>query len=164
MREIWPLHIAYLVGEIGQPLNIGQITLRTADHKKSVAFYESIGMKLLSIQDVNMAGFRLYFLAFIDESPPNDKDLKAVENREWLWQRPYTTLELQYFFQKGKEFSVPDLAREEGFMGVEIQLSGEEHAESVRKNAELSGVEGVAGEKTFRGIGPDGVPLKFVWE
>ena len=52
-------------------------------------------MKLLSIQQVEAYGFTLYFLAFTDETPPNE-DLNSIEIREWLWQRPYTTLELQY--------------------------------------------------------------------
>eukprot|EP00122_Pirum_gemmata_P011149 Pgem_evm1s10322 len=51
-------------------------------------------MKLLSIQPVRQYGFVLYFLAYTNESPPKT-DLEAVENREWLWQRPYTVLELQ---------------------------------------------------------------------
>jgi hypothetical protein len=33
---------------------------------------------------------------YLDETPPNPENLEAVENREWLWQRPYTTLEIQY--------------------------------------------------------------------
>ena len=52
-------------------------------------------MKLLSIQQVEAYGFTLYFLAFTDETPPNE-DLNSIEIREWLWQRPYTTIELQH--------------------------------------------------------------------
>ena len=52
-------------------------------------------MKLLSIQKVEAYGFTLYFLAFTDETPPNE-DLNSIEIREWLWQRPYTTIELQH--------------------------------------------------------------------
>ena len=52
-------------------------------------------MKLLSIQDIAPYGFCLYFLGFTDDIPPSD-DLHDVSNREWLWQRPYTTLEIQF--------------------------------------------------------------------
>ena len=53
-------------------------------------------MKLLSIQDISAYGFSLYFLAFTAETPPVPSGLESVENREWLWQRPYTTLEIQH--------------------------------------------------------------------
>ena len=53
-------------------------------------------MKLLSIQDISAYGFCLYFLAFTSETPPVPTELESVENREWLWQRPFTTLEIQH--------------------------------------------------------------------
>ena len=53
-------------------------------------------MKLLSIQDISAYNFSLFFLAFTSESPPVPSELGSVENREWLWQRPYTTLEIQH--------------------------------------------------------------------
>ena len=53
-------------------------------------------MKLLSIQDISAFGFSLYFLAFTSETPPVPSELESVGNREWLWQRPYTTLEIQH--------------------------------------------------------------------
>ena len=72
------------------------ITLRVADADASIAFYrERLGMRLLSRQAVAPFGFTLYFLASTDEKPP-DSDLDAVANREWLWQRPYTCLELKH--------------------------------------------------------------------
>ena len=70
--------------------------MRSSNIKESLKFYqEIIGMKLLSIQPVVQYNFTLYFLAFTDEKPPNE-NLHGIEIREWLWQRPYTTLELQY--------------------------------------------------------------------
>ncbi|XP_078365882.1 uncharacterized protein LOC144650094 [Oculina patagonica] len=80
---------------LGQQTHLGQITLRVSDIEKTLSFYQSaLGMKLLSRQNIpNM--FDLYFLACTDEKPPSD-DLNAVEIREWLWRRPYTTLELQH--------------------------------------------------------------------
>ena len=75
---------------------LGQITLRVKNPAKSLAFYrDGLGMTLLARQPVPNYGFTLYFLAFTDERPPVP-DLAAVANREWLWQRPYTTLELQH--------------------------------------------------------------------
>lgn len=75
---------------------IGQITLRTDDIDAALGRYRTRrGMQLLSVQPVDGRDFTLYFLAHSDESPP-DPDLEAVGNRPWLWQRPYTTLELQH--------------------------------------------------------------------
>jgi catechol 2,3-dioxygenase-like lactoylglutathione lyase family enzyme len=84
---------------VGYPLGneprLGQISLTVRDAEGSLAFYrDTLGMRLLSRQEVPAHGFTLYFLAFTDEQPPNPS-IDAVENREWLWQRPYTTLELR---------------------------------------------------------------------
>jgi len=81
---------------LGQPAVIGQITTRAQDIEASLKLYrDTLGMKLLSIQDISAYGFVLYFLAFTSEDPPCPYDLASVRNREWLWQRPYTTLEIQ---------------------------------------------------------------------
>lgn len=74
---------------------IGQITMRTGDIAAEDRFCRDIGMRLLTMQDVAEYGFDLHFYAFTDEEPPVS-DLWAVENREWLWKRPYTTLEFQH--------------------------------------------------------------------
>ncbi len=74
---------------------LGQITLRTGDIAAEDAFCRGQGMRLLSMQDVEQYGFDLHFYAFTDETSPN-ADLWAVDNREWLWKRPYTTLEFQH--------------------------------------------------------------------
>ncbi|WP_170517080.1 VOC family protein [Ruegeria atlantica] len=85
---------------------IGQITLRTGDIAAEDAFCRAQGMQLLSVQDVAQYGFDLHFYAFTDDVPPNP-DLWSVENREWLWKRPYTTLEFQHI--AGAQFApVPD--------------------------------------------------------
>lgn len=92
---------------------IGQITLRTGDIAAEDAFCRAQGMRLLSMQDVSQYGFDLHFYAFTDEVPP-DGDLWSVENREWLWKRPYTTLEFQHV--AGARFApVPD------YRGLEFQ-------------------------------------------
>ena len=79
---------------------LGQVTLRINDPQKSIPFYQTLGLKLLSVQPVEPYRFTLYFLAETDEAPPNP-NLESVENREWLWQRPYTTLELQHVWDGG---------------------------------------------------------------
>ncbi len=92
---------------------IGQITLRTGDIVAEDASCRKLGMRLLSMQDVAPYGFDLHFYAFTDETPPHP-DLWAVENREWLWKRPYTTLEFQHI--AGAQFApVPD------YLGIEIE-------------------------------------------
>ena len=44
---------------------------------------------------VQSRGFTLYFLAYTEEVPPSS-DLYSVENREWVFQRKYTVLEIQH--------------------------------------------------------------------
>ncbi len=91
---------------------IGQITLRTGDIAAEDRFWRDVGMRLLSMQDVADYGFDLHFYAFTDENPPVP-DLWAVENREWLWKRPYTTLEFQHIGD-ARFAPVPD------YRGIEI--------------------------------------------
>ena len=87
---------------LGGGAQIGQITLRVVDLDSALALYQrSLGMRLLSKQIVAGRDFTLYFLALTDETPP-DSDIEAVANRPWLWQRPYTTLELQHLTGPGR--------------------------------------------------------------
>ena len=106
---------------LGQRAHIGQITLRVSDINRSLQFYQStLGMKLLSIQSIpNM--FNLYFLACTDERPPSD-DVKAVEIREWLWKRPYTTLELQHYPGTDRKYNTADLNHESGFTALAFMV------------------------------------------
>lgn len=109
---------------LGGGARVGQITLRTKNLDAALAFYrDRLGMTLLSIQPVTDYGFTLYFLAFTDERPPAS-DLEAVGNREWLWQRPYTTLELQHVPGSARSFTLPGDG-EAGFAGIAITGSGE---------------------------------------
>jgi catechol 2,3-dioxygenase-like lactoylglutathione lyase family enzyme len=116
-------------GDPAKPLGgggrIGQITLRTNKPDAALAFYrDRLGMALLSVQPVRDFGFTLYFLAFTDERPPDD-DLEAVGNREWLWKRPYTTLELQHVVSDGlADFSLPP-AGAAGFAGIVVTGLGD---------------------------------------
>ncbi len=81
---------------LGQSTALAHITLRTIDIDACLAFYrDELGMRLLSRQSVEPYGFTLYFLGHTSETPPHES-LDAVENREWLWQRPYALIELQH--------------------------------------------------------------------
>ena len=81
---------------LGGGCRIGQVTLRTDDIAPELDHYQrALGMTLLSRQPVDTYGFELYFLAFTNDRPP-DADVSAIANRPWLWQRPYTTLEIQH--------------------------------------------------------------------
>lgn len=81
---------------LGGGAQIGLITLRTDNIDRDMKHCrDDLGMAYLSRQAVTDRGFDLYFFAFTDEQPPNP-DVNAVENREWLWQRPYTSLEFQH--------------------------------------------------------------------
>ena len=101
-------------GDPAQPLGgdarIGQITLRTGDMAVERETWPD--MRLLSVQDVAPYGFDLHFLAYTDEEPPVS-DVLAVENREWLWKRPYTTLEFQ-------QISGAEIRESPAFLGLEI--------------------------------------------
>lgn len=107
---------------LGGGARIGQVTLRTTDIAAEMdAYRDQLGMKLLSVQPVVTHGFTLYFLAMTNEQPPIE-DLKAVGNREWLWQRPYTTLEFQHL-ERSDEQVVLDPAGRPGFEGIVISGS-----------------------------------------
>ncbi len=98
---------------LGGGARIGQITLRSGDITTATETFERLGMRLLSVQPVQNPDFTLYFWAFTQDTPP-DPDPCAVENREWLWKRPYTTLEVQH---------LPGLSptRNPGFLGLEME-------------------------------------------
>lgn len=84
-------------GPLGGGPCLAHVTLRTSDIATDLTNYrDRLGMTLLSRQAVPAYGFTLYFLAHTNERPP-DPDLDSVDNRPWLWQRPYPVLELQAF-------------------------------------------------------------------
>merc|ERR1711871_1052069 len=87
-------------GPLGQEHNlvIGQYTTRTADPERMRRFYEeTMGMTLVCVEDVKEYDFELYYFAYVHphERPPHESPW-SVENREWTYQRPYTTLEIQH--------------------------------------------------------------------
>ena len=78
---------------MGGSARIGLVTLRTNDiTAEKHHFLDELGMAYLSHQTVMGRDFDLHFFAFTGETQPNP-DVSSIENREWLWQRPYTTLE-----------------------------------------------------------------------
>ena len=103
----------------GACLNL--LTLRTHDIAPLRAAFLAWGMAALSVQSVDEFGFTLYFFAFTHDRPPNP-DLTAVENREWLYQRPYTVLEIQEV--KGADISPLGPVGSAGYSGTEIVTTG----------------------------------------
>jgi catechol 2,3-dioxygenase-like lactoylglutathione lyase family enzyme len=80
---------------IGGQATLAHITIRVSDLEKTKAWcVETMNKRLMSIQNVELYNFTLYFYTWSDEELPNESSLEAVENREWLWGRPYAMLEL----------------------------------------------------------------------
>lgn len=139
---------------LGAPPTLGQITIRVTHIERSLGFYRDfLGMELLSRQEVAPSEFTLYFLAYTDEAPPRT-DLDAVENREWLWQRPYTTIELQHVWGRDRgDFSYrTEESSPLGFRGITIAA---EDRTDFRREARKAGVDI---ETVPRRTGPQGRP------
>lgn len=79
---------------------LGLITLRVRDADRSAAFYlEELGLEALSEMAVDGGRadpFDLFFYGATEEDPPS-RDLAHVDNREWLYQRSFTIIELQHY-------------------------------------------------------------------
>ncbi len=71
------------------------LTLRATEIGPIQELCRDIGMTPLAIQSVKGRGFTLHFFAFTSQEPPCP-DLHAIENRPWLYQRPFTVLEIQH--------------------------------------------------------------------
>lgn len=99
-------------------------TLRVKNIDDSISFYINLGMSLISRQAVAGSHMHLYFLTFNKESPPS-ADIDALIIREWLWQRPYTLLELQHTddIASKTEFAYNTSAHS-GFLGLDINNTG----------------------------------------
>lgn len=100
----------------GPCLNL--LTLRAAEIAPVEAAVAAMGMNRLSIVPAPTLGFDLHFYAFTDEVPPNP-DPRAIENRTWVYRRPYTVLEIQHLKEAG------GLARPEpgagGYAGASVR-------------------------------------------
>lgn len=105
---------------IGGQATLAHITLRVNDIASARTVCEqALGLQLLSVQPVPEHGFCLYFYTADDETPPH-ADLQSVDNREWLWARPYALLELQHVFDGHVES--PVIAEDQaGFTGMALQ-------------------------------------------
>ena len=110
---------------LGYPGCIGQITFNASDINKTQRFYCGLlGMKLLSIQEVPQYGFTLYFFAWTNEDPPKSDVKDATVNREWLWKRPYTTIEIRHFNDRNQIPPFRDLQQHEiGFEGMRVMCN-----------------------------------------
>ncbi len=105
---------------VGGQATLAHITLRINHLDQALTHCtERLGLQLVSIQPVPDYGFSLYFLAGTNEKRPVD-DLKAVANREWLWKRPYSLLELQHFPEGGVESPLLEES-EPGFLGLALE-------------------------------------------
>jgi predicted enzyme related to lactoylglutathione lyase len=117
--------------KLGGGAHLNLLTLRASDIERAKATCGSWGMRLLSIQPVRDVGFTLYFYAFTQEAPPSS-DPFAVENRSWVYRRPYTVLEVQHLDGS------PEISRENdgrsGYAGATIR-----HAPEPFDGAELFG-------------------------
>ena len=81
---------------IGSQATLAHLTLRVTNIAAAHDYFvNTLGMRLLSVQPVTDHNFCLYFYSWSNERLP-DPDLKSVANREWLWARPYTLIELQH--------------------------------------------------------------------
>ncbi len=108
----------------------------------------------------------MYFLAYTDEEPPHP-DIESVDNREWLWQRPYTMLELQHIW--GTESQTDFAYRvgpETGFVGVSLDIKG--LADFLGKIAshgcafEICDVDPVLNVTTATVSDPDGYSIRLI--
>jgi catechol 2,3-dioxygenase-like lactoylglutathione lyase family enzyme len=116
-------------GVTGHPIanqaTFAHITLRVTDIKAATQYCETVlGLHLVSVQPISDLGFCLYFYSFITETPP-DPDITSVANREWLWRRPYTVLELQHFEHPQATVQTPQKG-DAGFSGLSIKLAGQD--------------------------------------
>jgi len=148
-----------------QPGVLGQITIRSSNADKALNFYrDTLGMKLLSIQPVTPYGFTLYFLAWTDDVPPSS-DLNDVVIREWLWKRPYTTIEIQVNDRSSsfESFSLDD--DKAGFMGMRAVCNNfsetKNHFESIGLNA-TTGHDELFDKPILTVTDPDGIPIIFM--
>jgi len=109
---------------LGSVPTFGQITLRVKDPEASLRFYvEGLGLRLLSRQTIEPYRFTLYFLACSDEQPPH-RDIDDVGNREWLWQRPYTVLELQHVWGTQETDFTYRVGPDTGFERISFAVRG----------------------------------------
>mmetsp|Transcript_7615 Transcript_7615/g.20218 ORF Transcript_7615/g.20218 Transcript_7615/m.20218 type:complete len:422 (+) Transcript_7615:1526-2791(+) len=73
-----------------------QTMLRVSDPEASRNFYEKqLGMRFLTQLDFEDLEFSLLFFAYTNDTPV-DPSLSQTERAQWLWTRPYPTVELTH--------------------------------------------------------------------
>lgn len=113
---------------VGAHATLAHITMRVRDIATCRTYLEEdLKLRLMSVQPVPEYGFSLYFFSWNNESLPHP-DLQAIENREWLWARPYPLLELQYF-HAAKAIRKPDL-NAAGFASLSYEDSEDKSGKS----------------------------------
>jgi lactoylglutathione lyase len=82
-----------------------QCMLRVADPKKSREFYErKLGMTHLMETRFDDLKFSLDFYAYTDEELPNFENMSRAECTDWLWSRPYPTMELTHNWDSDEKY------------------------------------------------------------
>ena len=79
---------------------LAHLTLRVRDLTAAQAWCADQGLRLLSVEALESYGFSLYFYAYQQETPPRDT-VAGANHLAWLWQRPYTLLEIQHLHGAG---------------------------------------------------------------
>lgn len=108
---------------VGEMAALAHITLRVTDIAEAKDFFgDRLGMRLMSVQPVSDYWFCLYFYTWSDEDLP-ETELESVKNREWLWARPYTFIELQHLQARDATIgkSSPDASGFDGFTYGNLQ-------------------------------------------
>lgn len=104
---------------IAAQATLAHITLRCSDLTGIQRLCaEQLSMRLLSLQRITLPQrqFDLYFYGWSQEELP-DPDPEAVANREWLYARPYSLLEIQHPVAPALEVTEPD-PQEAGFIAL----------------------------------------------
>ena len=113
---------------IAAQATFAHITLRVTDIDSAKTWCDKrLGQRLMSVQPVDDFDFCLYFYGWSDEELPH-KDIQSVENREWLWSRPYALIEFQHLTSADAQVRKTD-SRCAGFDGFAYETgeAGDRH-------------------------------------
>merc|ERR1719203_313398 len=145
-------------GKPPDAVTMGQLTTRTSDIDACTKFWtEVMGMQLLTFEKIEKYGFNLYFFGYPEESDlaelskmggSLDKLMAQTSTgssqilREWLYQRKFTTLEVQVPISQRKRartYNVIDPAAG-GFHSVTVEVTKEQFA-SIQGKVQVSEAE-----------------------
>ncbi len=97
---------------LGGGPRINLLTLRTNNINEVKLLAKKLGMSELAIMPVESRGFTLYFYGFeeygVDSQARPNPDLCALGNRTWVYQRPYTVLEVLHREQQQAMDAAPE--------------------------------------------------------